>query len=392
MTLAIQALVSMAVLTVPAMAPAMAELMRVSPSLLGVYIAVLYVGAIVATISAGPLVLRYGAVRLSQWGLVNCAIGMALLAWMPTMEVGLVSAFVTGLGYGPMTPASSHLLARSTPAHRVSLVFSIKQTGVPVGGVMAGVFVPPIVVAAGVSWALWAVCAGCLLCALAAQPLRKALDADRKRGVTGGGSQYHPARAAVAAFTGPLKLVAGDTQLRRLAAVSFVFSTMQMCLAAFLVTYFTADLGQTLVAAGAALAAAQVGGVGGRVLWGWIADRWIPPLRMLALLATLMALCTLATAALQPTWPVAVALVLLVVFGASATGWNGVYLAEVARQAPPGQAGVATGGSLAFTFIGSMLGPLWFGALAAWSGSHRVGYVVLAVPALLCAWVLRRRG
>ena len=44
-------------------------------------------------------------------------------------------------------------------------------------------------------------------------------------------------------------------------------------------------------------------------------------------------------------------------FGASAVGWDGVYLAEVARQAPPSQASVVTGGTLFITFRGVVLGP-----------------------------------
>jgi len=34
---------------------------------------------------------------------------------------------VPGLGYGPITPASSHMLARSTDPHRIALTFSVKQ-------------------------------------------------------------------------------------------------------------------------------------------------------------------------------------------------------------------------------------------------------------------------
>ena len=60
-TLAIQALVSMTVITVPAMAPAVAQALQVSPSLVGAYIGLVYVGATVASSVAGPLVLRHGA-------------------------------------------------------------------------------------------------------------------------------------------------------------------------------------------------------------------------------------------------------------------------------------------------------------------------------------------
>lgn len=379
-TLAIQALVSMAALAVPAMAPAFAARLGVSPALVGAYVTTVYFGATVASMGAGPLVLRFGAVRVSQGGLLACALGLALLALAPGVEAALLGALVCGLGYGPITPASSHLLARSTPAERAALVFSIKQTGVPLGGVLAGALVPPIAVAAGAPAALWAVCLGCALCAVAAQPLRQALDGDREPG--------RPVR--LAGFGGPLKLVARHAPLRRLAAVSFVFSAMQMCLATFIVTYLTSMLGWSLVAAGAGLATAQVGGVVGRVLWGWVADRWAGPLAVLAALSLLMAACTAATAALPAAASPSLVLALLAFFGASATGWNGVYLAEVARQAPPGQASSATGGTLAVTFFGVVVGPTLFSAVSATGGSYRVGYALLAPAGLLCALLLAR--
>lgn len=370
----------MAVLTVPAMAPAVAARLQVSPSLVGGYIAVVYLGATVASLVSGPLVLRFGAVRVSQAGLLACALGLALTSVVSGAFGAALAAFVIGLGYGPITPASSHLLARSTPPNRVSLVFSVKQTGVPLGGVLAGALVPPIAVAFGVPMALWAVCAGCLVCAAIAQPLRTQFDADRKR----------DSKVGIAGLGGPLKLVLGHPELRRLAAVSFVFSAIQMCLATYLVTFLDADLGYTLVAAGVALSVAQIGGVVGRVLWGWIADRWVRPLRMLAALALLMALCSALTAVIGAGMPAFLTLVLLAVFGASATGWNGVYLAEVARQAPTGLAGTATGGSLVFTFGGVVLGPLLFGGVSDLSDTYRAGFAALILPALICAVALAR--
>lgn len=65
-TLAIQAMVSMAMLTVPAVAPAFAARLGVSVSLLGVYVAIAYVGAMSASLMSGQMVQRYGAIRVSQ--------------------------------------------------------------------------------------------------------------------------------------------------------------------------------------------------------------------------------------------------------------------------------------------------------------------------------------
>ena len=83
---------------------------------------------------------------------------------------------------------------------------------------------------------------------------------------------------------------------------------------------------------------------------------------------------------LSATTPLPVVLILLAAFGATAIGWNGVFLAEVARQAPTGFASMATGGVSAFTFFGVVVGPPVFALLASTAGTYRAGYLALAVP------------
>lgn len=378
LTLAIQAMVAMALLTLPVMAPQVARSLDVSPSLVGLYISCCYLGAIVASLWGGSASRRWGAIRVSQWGLVLCALGLILCA-VPAWPIMAVGAVLLGLGYGPITPASSHVLARTTPAHRMSLVFSIKQTGVPVGSMLAGALVPSLMLGLGWQTSLAVVALACLLCALASQPLRAVLDADR----------LGPAAAmAGLGLLAPLRLVLSHRTLSAMAACSFLFSTVQLSLTTYLVTFLHQDLSYGLVAAGLVLALVQSGGVGGRIVWGYVADRWLGALPMLMVLAGSMALCAAGTATLGPASPQLLVWLLLVVFGASAIGWNGVYLAEVARRAPPGQASVATGGTLACTFMGAMSGPPVFGWLSQWHGNYSAGFAVLAAMALLAGLVL----
>jgi MFS family permease len=378
-TLAIQAMVAMALLTLPAMAPRVAQAVGISAAWVGLYIALAYAGAMAASLASGAVVTRYGAIRASQASLLVCAAGLALCA-LPSLPAMAIGAVLVGVGYGPITPASSHLLARTTPAHRMSLVFSVKQTGVPLGAALAGAIVPGLQLLAGWQAALLAVAAVSVLCAAVAQTLRTEFDADRDP----------RRRIALGHFLQPVQLVLAHAQLRMLAACSFMFSIVQLSLTTYLVTFLTDNLAYGLVAAGFLLSASQLGAVIGRVLWGYVSDRWFGARRMLALLALVMAASSGATALLQPQAPTLIVMAVLFVFGASAIGWNGVYLAEVARQAPEGQAGMATGGTLAITFLGVVLGPPVFGGMAGAFGSYRAGFAALVVPLVLCAAVLLR--
>lgn len=379
-TLAVQSLVAMCLITLPVVAPAVAESIGISAAYVGLYIAIAYGGAMTASLFAGGAVRRFGAIRASQAGLVLCAIGVSICA-IASPIASAIGALLIGLGYGPITPASSHLLALSTPAHRMSFVFSIKQTGVPLGGVLAGVVVPGLSGIVGWQWAFLIVALISLLCALCIQPLCAALDADKNpshRLSFGNG------------LAGPLRLVFSHRSLAVLGAVSFLFSISQVSLTTYMVTYLHEDLSIGLVVAGFILAVAQMAGVAGRLLWGYMSDRFLGPIRMLACLALLIGVCALATPLLKYTNMYWLILIVLSVFGSSAIGWNGVYLAEVARQAPAGQASIATGGTLALTFLGVVVGPPLFGLIASLTGSYGAAFASLTIPVAICLWLLWR--
>jgi hypothetical protein len=102
---------------------------------------------------------------------------------------------------------------------------------------------------------------------------------------------------------------------------------------------------------------------------------------MLALLGFAMGSCAAATLAASPAWPSAALFLFAAAFGASAVGWNGVLLAEVARSAPSGKAGPATGGVLFFTYLGVVVTPPLFNLVLSLGGSYSIAYAAFAVPA-----------
>jgi hypothetical protein len=94
----------------------------------------------------------------------------------------------------------------------------------------------------------------------------------------------------------------------------------------------------------------------------------------------------------SPAWPVWVVLPIAALFGATAIGWNGVQLSELARRAPPGHAGSVTGAAGFVTFSGVVVGPPAFAALSAWTQGYRTGYLVMAAVSFTAATALHYRG
>ena len=104
-----------------------------------------------------------------------------------------------------------------------------------------------------------------------------------------------------------------------------------------------------------------------------------------------MGISALAALAADPDWPRWLLFGYAAIFGATAVGWNGVWLAEIARLAPSGRTSEATGGCLFFTFLGVVITPPSFNVVLHLTGGYPVAYAVFAVPALAVGgWLLAR--
>ena len=375
-TMLVQAMTAMAVVTVPVLAPEIAASLAIDTAAVGFHQSIAYIGAAALTLVSGSLVLRHGGIRINQASVALSAagLGLVLAGAAPAIALG---AILAGMGYGLATPGASHVLARVTPPEHRGLVFSIKQSGVPLGGLAAGVMLPPV--AAHYGWT-WAIALACVVVASAApviQRLRAPLDADRDPS----------RRVGIAGAPGDsIRLVLATPALRPLALVAFSFGAAQLTLFAFLVTYLVERAALDLVTAGLLFSVMQGAAFFARVGWGWVNDRWIPARPLLALLGTGIIAATAAAATFSSAWPVAGLAVVCAALGLTTVGWNGVYLAEVARVMPIEKVGSATGGVLMFTFAGVAVGPSSFGAIVAMSGSYTPAFI--AIDALVLATVV----
>jgi MFS family permease len=379
LTLPVQVLVSLVVFTPPVLAPTAAAGVGVDPAAVGLITAMIYLSAAFGALLSGGVIARYGPMRVSQLSLLACAAGVALMASGHLGPI-VLGALVTGIGYGPVTPSSSAILAERTPPRLRALIFSIKQTGVPVGGAIAGALVPALALIFGWRGAALAVGGMTAALALLVQPWRGPIDRVSRVADT----------VAVPGLIGPLRLVLSQPRLRRIGFASFAFSGMQMCLGTYLVVYLNRQAGFSVAAAGGVLATAMAAGVAARILWGAVADHWVRPRALLGALGVAMSLAAFCAAGVTAAWPTTLVLLLSVVYGGTAIGWNGVLLAEVARLAPAGQAAAATGGTLALTFLGAVALPALFWFVVWLTGSYAPAFVAAGCLTLWRASVLLR--
>lgn len=373
---------------VPFLAPILTTEAGISPATVGYMAALNTAGSIAFLIAGAPLLRRVGPVRTLQIGVAAAGLGALLIAWPTALNLYLAS-FLIGVGYGPSPSAGSEILQRHAPAHRRTLIFSIKQAGVPVGGVLGGVALPLFALG---RWenAIYASALIALAAVLAVQPSRGVIDKERDP----------KQRLSFAAFisprnlTAPIRALGLSPLLPTLTAASFCFAIAQGVLFAFFVTYMVVDIGLALSVAAGLFAINQAVSVFGRILMGWIVDRAGSAITPLRALSVASAATTAALALCDSSWPVWIIGLLAAISGITIVSWNGIFLAEVARLTPPAHVGEASAGSTLLTFLGYVIGPAGFAALVEASGSYRIGFVAViafSLSALIFLASLSRR-
>jgi sugar phosphate permease len=372
--LVILTVASMSVFTTAVAAPQAAADLGLDAKFIGPFTSLVYlVAALAGTVTGGPI-RRLGPIRVCQLTMLASAVGMLAFAAAHPLALG-VAAVALGLAYGPFNPASAEVLTGIATPRWLPFVFSVKQLGVPLGGMLAGAAVPALSLWLGWQQASMVVAVLAVITALAVQPLRTRFDGDR------GGVR----RVAAGGLRSSLRLVLADAVLRRYTAVAFAFAGCQLSAGAFLVVYLTGAPALSVVDAGLALAFMQAGGVIGRLAWGALASRLFSTRGCLATLGVCSAALLLGLTRVQGDWPFPGIAVLCLALGLCTFGWNGLVLSQVANLAPEGRAGEATAGMQCVMFGGIVVFPSGVTAAVSLSGGYELPFSVLAGLALLGA-------
>lgn len=367
-SLTMASMLGTAALTVlPALAPAVARSYAIPAVWIGYQFSLVSAFMAVSLLFLGNASRRWGPGRVIQAGIA--LIGGALVLMLIPHVLGLLFASVLmGIGYGVIMPANSHLMMRFTPRAQLNLVFSIQQTGIPLGAILAASGAPIIAVAYG-----WQAAVACLIVLVAAllialQRQRRHWDDDRD--------------PAAVLFRNPfagVAMVLSNPRLRNLSIAGFCFSGGQFCVATYTVVALVEQLGYGLVLAGMMLSLSQVAGIACRLYCGWLADRSGDSISVLLWLAIVMTVFGSASLMLAGSWPFLLVCLLFMGLGAATVGWPGTYLAEVGRLCPPGQVSSGTSGSLLFTNAGKTLAPLAFALVQAHTGSYSIAFGLIGL-------------
>jgi MFS family permease len=367
-SLAVQTLISLYASGVPVLAPAIAADRGWNVTVVGLYPTVVFIVAFLISFQVPDLLVRIGGMGLGLACIGVSAIGMLFLL-SPDVALLVLAPVLIGCATGAMNPASSQVLGPRTTPRTAGLIMSIKQTGVPLGGVAAGALVPLLVSHSG--WRFAAVELGVAggIFVLLLLPTVRWLNGDA--GVKP--AAYRP--------LDPIKQLFSIRGMPTILLASVSFNGMQWCLRSFFTIYLVSHLRFSLVAAGVAFSTSQAAGMVGQVGWAAMSDR-VPVHVVMAIIGILMSAAGFLTASMAPEWPLGAVAVVAAVYGATAAGFIPVLLGEVARRAPSGQTGALTSGAQLFPLSGAIIGPLVFGGISS-ASNMPIAFVAAGVCTLL---------
>ena len=342
-----------------------------SPAFVGVYAGIGFACGTVSAFFSGGFIRRFGGWRISQFALLASFLGL-LAATGTALPFLVLSAILVGGAYSMLSPAGSHVMARHVTARQAPLFFSIKQSGVPLAGILAGTVVPFIVLKVDWIYAFLAFALVAAVLILAMQPYRNAFDQDR---------QPSYSLSPIGAIE-RLKIVLATPAYRQLSIVAFCFVGIQTAFSAYFVIYIVTVSKVDLVAAGQIFAGAQALAVAARIGWGFVGARVLPARVVIGLLGVGMGVAALLMTQFSPDWPLAAIAAVAALMSVTALGWQGLIMAEIARQVPLAEVGPYTGGIMATASLSAAGGPFAMSALLALTGSYALGFAGLGLLAM----------
>jgi MFS family permease len=324
-------------------------------------------GKFLGSYAAGVTADRIGERRVIVAGGIGAGALVALAALLPVPWIFL-AIVLGGVAGATSTPAGGRLVLLAFPRNRHGIALSVRQTGIPAGGLVAAALLPWIAESWGWRWSL-AAAGGCA--ALGVLPIaRRRFDVEPRE-----------PPAARPRGGGAIR----DRNVLLLTAWGCLVVSGQFALVAFLALDLHRRAGFGLARGSVLVAVANAAGIAGRIAWGAISDRAVSHGRK-PLLVLLNALCfgsALLLLAVPGSAPFPVFVAVAVVAGLGLIGWQGLWITMLAEAAGRDRVGSATGFAGTFTIGMSAVAPTLFGLLADVSGTYRSIWVALSIVLVL---------
>ena len=350
----------------PVLAPALRDAYDLSLFRVGIVLDSVWIGTMLTLLPWGVLADRLGERLVLAIGLGGCGAALIAAAQAGSFAQLFVLLALAGAAGASVNSASGRAVMQWFPASERGFALGVRQTAIPLGGLVAAVALPVLGVHSGFLF-LAALCfAGAIFGAAVIREREAAADVLEPRG---------------------LRTTLRDSRLWWLCGGSSLYVAAQIAVTGFVVLFLHDERGFSPGEAAAVLAGIQVLATVLRIAagrWSDLLGSRIVPLRRVGLASSV----TLALAAAVLEAPAVVLVPAFILAGGLAMSWNGLSFTAAAELAGRGRSGAAIGmQQTALSAAGAVVPPA-FAALVA-ATSWRAGFALAAVFPLVGVQLLR---
>jgi sugar phosphate permease len=344
---------------IPVLLPTLREELGLSLGEVGVLLAAAWVGSCLTLLPWGLAADRFGERVVLAVGLLACGGCLVGAAFAGSFGVLLVWLGLAGAAGSSVNSASGRAVMHWFGPQERGLAMGIRQTAIPVGGLIGALAVPAVAEAGGTEAAF------VFLAALSVA------------GALAGAVLLRPREHGEGVEAASVRQTLADTRLWRLSLGSGIFLYAQMAVIGFTVVFLHDEHGLSEGDAALVVAVSQLLGAMFRIgagRWSDVVGYRVGPLRLFGL-AVAASLVLTAVLVDGPLWLLVAA---LAVAGGLSMGWNGLAFTAAAELAGARRSGAAIGFQQTVLSGVGVGAPLLFAATVS-VGSWGVAFALAAV-------------
>jgi len=363
-------------LSIPPLTPFLRDELNLTHAEVGFLMSFIYIGVVSSSLFFGWITDLLGERRVLTLGLGIQGLFMIGFAWVHAFFIGGVLLLLSGIGYSGVNPATTKGVMRWFPPQGRATAMGIKQTGIPLGGILASSTLPALALAFGWRLSVILVSAATLVSILAVRigiPLAPPLK-DQPSGMR----------------WGLLREVLFNRSILALSIMGIFLSGAQLAIITHLVLFLKKEFLFSTVLAGLLLALVQAGGIAGRIGWGLVSDFLAGGRRksILMIIGIIAILQLFLLGRIGPDIPSILLVVFIALLGSTTIGYHGVLFGLMGEIVRKEVVGLATGFSLTITFLGVVLYPPLFGHVVDRMGSYSSAWDMLALSWIAALFIL----
>ncbi len=369
--------------TILVMAPAMKADLGLTFAEFGLLVTAYSIGQVTGALPGGRLTDRIGVGRALVAAQAILVVSAIILTQATGLTVALLAMLIAGWGYSIINPATSKGVFEAFPPERRATAMGIKQTGVPVGGVLAAMAGSLVIVVswqtvtAGVAGA--SVFGGLVCLRLTGPPSPAPQTTGRRR-------------------RGGFAEILRNGNYNRFVAGNFLYNFGQYNFFTYITLFMREGLLLSQELAGLCYGTAQATSVAARMGWGVVSDFLFKGRRknLTVALGATAALLLTGLGMLDARAGLLAGLAFTALLGVTIASYAPLMQTMAVEAVPAHQTGAAIGYTGIGTSMGAIVGPPAFGWMVDVSGAFASGWMltagVVALGVAMIVFGFRERG